>query len=62
MKIIYNKLIPMKGYKAVNILGVLFARKGSTLTEEDIRHEEIHTAQMKETLYGAFTCGTPWSG
>lgn len=54
MKIIYNTIIPMKGYKAVNILGVLFARKGARLTEDDIRHERIHTAQMKETLYVAF--------
>lgn len=54
MKIIYNTIIPIKGYKAVNILGVLFARKGARLTEEDIRHEEIHTAQMKETLYVIF--------
>ena len=54
MKINYNTIIPMKGYKAVNILGVLFARKGARLTEEDIRHEEIHTAQMMETLYVVF--------
>lgn len=54
MKIIYNTIIPMKGYKAVNILGVLFARKGARLTEDDIRHEAIHTAQMKEMLYVAF--------
>ena len=54
MKIIYNKLIPMKGYKAVNLFGVLFAREGARLTAEDIRHEEIHTAQMRETLYVGF--------
>ena len=54
MKIIYNKLIPMKGYKAVNLFGVLFAREGARLTAEDIRHEEIHTAQMRETLYVVF--------
>ena len=54
MKIIYNNLIPMKGYKAVNLFGVLFAREGARLTDIDIRHEEIHTAQMKETLYVIF--------
>ena len=54
MKIVYNDWIPLKGYKAVNILGVLFARRGARLTAEDMRHEEIHTAQMKETLYAAF--------
>ena len=54
MKTIYNKLIPMKGYKAVNLFGVLFAREGARLTADDIRHEEIHTAQMRETLYVGF--------
>ena len=54
MKIIYNNLIPMKGYKAVNLFGVLFAREGARLTDIDINHEAIHTAQMKETLYVVF--------
>lgn len=54
MKIIYNNLIPMKGYKAVNLFGVLFAREGARLTAEDINHEAIHTAQMRETLYVVF--------
>lgn len=54
MKTIYNDIIPFKGYKAVNLFGVLFAREGARLTAEDIRHEEIHTAQMRETLYLGF--------
>lgn len=52
MKIIYNKLIPFKGYKAINLFGIIFARK--PLTEIDINHEAIHTAQMKELLYIGF--------
>lgn len=54
MKIIYNDIIPFKGFKAVNLLGVLFVRNGATLTDIDINHEAIHTAQMRETLYVGF--------
>jgi hypothetical protein len=41
MKIIYNKVIPFKGFKAINLFGFLFARK--PLSESDINHETIHT-------------------
>ncbi len=54
MKIIYNKFIPVKGYTAINLFGVLFARKGETVDKRLINHEEIHTAQMKELLYVFF--------
>ena len=48
MKIIYNNIIPFPGFKAINLFGVLFVRKGCTMSESDINHEMIHTAQMKE--------------
>lgn len=51
MKIIYNNIIPFPGYKAINLFGVLFVRKGAVMKDEDINHEAIHTAQMKEMLY-----------
>lgn len=54
MKIIYNNIIPFKGFKAINLFGLLFVRKGSKMSEEDINHEKIHTAQMKELLYIPF--------
>lgn len=54
MKLIYNNLIPFSGYKAINLFGVLFVRKGCTMSESDINHEAIHTAQMKEMLYFFF--------
>lgn len=54
MKIIYNKIIPFKGYKAINLFGILFVRKGCTMSETDINHEAIHTAQIKEMLYVFF--------
>ncbi len=53
VKIIYNNVIPLSGFKAINLFGVLFARcefKGK-LTPQTINHEKIHTRQMKEMLY-----------
>lgn len=49
MKIIYNKIIPPKGFTAINLFGVIFARK--PLSVKLMNHEAIHTAQMKELLY-----------
>ena len=54
MKIIYNNIIPFPGFKAINLFGVLFVRKGCTMSESDINHEMIHTAQMKEMGYLLF--------
>lgn len=54
MKVIYNKIIPLKGYKCINLFGVLFVRKGCTMRESDYNHEAIHTKQMKELLYVPF--------
>lgn len=48
MKIIYNNLIPFPGYKIINLFGVLFVRKGSKVTDVDMNHEKIHSAQMKD--------------
>lgn len=55
MKIIYNKIIPFKGFSAINLFGVLFARKEyEPLSERTICHEAIHTAQMRELGYIGF--------
>lgn len=54
MKVVYNKVIPFKGYKCVNLFGVLFVREGCTMTATDYNHEAIHTTQMKELLYVPF--------
>lgn len=54
MKIIYNNIIPFKGFKAINLFGVLFVRKNSVLSGIDMNHERIHTAQMREMLYMFF--------
>lgn len=55
MKIIRNSLIPVgKGFGAINLFGVLFAKNDMRLTPEVINHERIHTAQMRELLYLPF--------
>lgn len=59
VKIIYNRIIPLKGYTAINLFGFIFARKEyKSKIERDwayrtvlLNHEMIHTAQYKELLY-----------
>lgn len=52
MKIIKNKLIPFGNYIAINLFGYCFAKR--KLKDYQIRHEEIHSEQMKELLYIPF--------
>ena len=51
MRVIHNKWIPFKGFKAVNLFGVCFVRKPHKMTPHDYNHENIHTAQMRELGY-----------
>jgi len=54
MNIVYNNIIPFRGFAAINLFGILFVRKNVILTDRIINHESIHTAQMKELLYVFF--------
>ena len=54
MKVIYNRLLPPKGFKAINLFGVVLVRKECRMTTTDLSHEAIHTAQMRELLYVPF--------
>lgn len=54
MKVVYNDWIPFRGFKCINLFGVLFVRRGCVMSERDFNHEAIHTAQMKEMLYVFF--------
>ena len=54
MRIIRNNIIPFRGFKTVNLFGLLFVRGDAYMGAADINHEEIHTAQMKEMLYVFF--------
>lgn len=54
MRIVRNGIIPFKGFKAINVCGVLFARKEANIDRKTINHERIHTEQIKEMLYVLF--------
>lgn len=55
MKVVYNKFIPFKGFCAINLFGVLFARREcKPVAPHVVNHEKIHTAQMKELWYVGF--------
>ena len=54
MKIIRSRLVPFKGYNAINLLGILFCRKGVELTPSLLNHERIHTRQMVEMAVVGF--------
>lgn len=48
MIIIKNSFIPFKGYKAINLLGIIWVRKDVSMNDVDYNHEAIHTAQIIE--------------
>lgn len=48
--IIYNKLIPFKGYKAITIWPFIFIRKDCSFNSTDFNHERIHLRQQLELL------------
>jgi len=54
MKIIRNRFIPWKGFTAINLFGFVFVRKDETVDEVTLRHEAIHSAQMKRWGYLPF--------
>lgn len=58
MKVIYNKLIPLFGYDAINLFGIIFVNTKNYpykyFLPSDYNHESIHTSQMKEMLYILF--------
>ena len=53
MKIVYNNIIPFKGFLAINLFGILFVKNKYKrfVSAKVINHESIHTLQMKEMLY-----------
>lgn len=55
MKIFYTKHLPVKGFRAINLFGVIFARKEfSPLPKYVLNHEAIHTRQLVELLFFGF--------
>lgn len=54
MNIKYSKIIPFKGFYAINLFGTYFIReeyKGEKIPKSTLNHEAIHTEQMKELGY-----------
>lgn len=56
MRQIVNKILPPKGFIAINLFGVLFVREEykEDVDKYVLNHEEIHTAQMREMGYVLF--------
>lgn len=56
MKIVYNSVIPFKGFSAMNLFGLLFVRNEykNRLSSKTMNHESIHTEQIKELGYIPF--------
>ena len=55
MKVIYNNIIPFRGFAAMSLFGLILAREECMpLSKVTLNHEAIHTAQMKEMLYVGF--------
>ncbi len=54
MKVIQNKWIPFKGYKYINLFGLIFTRDASKINAKEYNHEKIHLKQMQEMLWLPF--------
>ena len=54
MMVVRNNIIPFKGYKAINLFGILFCRRDAVIGSITLNHEYIHTMQMREMLYIPF--------
>ena len=52
--LIFNRFIPFSTFTAVNLFGLIFVRKENRFTDVDLRHEQIHSRQMREMLYIPF--------
>ena len=55
MKLVYNNIIPFKGYLAMCVFPFIFVRKDARdLKTTDINHETIHGKQQIEMLWVLF--------
>lgn len=53
-KFIYNNIIPLGKYMAINLFGFIFVKRGYKLTRRIRNHELIHTCQQVEMLWVFF--------
>ena len=55
MKVIGSTFLPFKGFTAINLFGIVFARKEFLpLSRRIINHEAIHHQQIKELWFVGF--------
>ena len=55
MLVVYNRHFPFGSFWAINLLGIVFARRDyGRLGAEELRHEGIHSIQQREMLFVAF--------
>lgn len=54
MLVIKNNLIPFGTYKAINVCGVLFVKKGTEVTPRLLQHAKIRTTQLFEMAVVGF--------
>ena len=55
MKVIASKFVPLKGFSAINLFGIVVARSECMpLSKRMLNHEAIHSQQIQELLYVGF--------
>ncbi len=55
MKVIASKFLPLKGFTAINLFGIVVARRECMpLSKRTLHHEAIHSQQIKELLFVGF--------
>lgn len=55
MEVVGSKFLPLKGFSAINLFGIVVARKECLpLSNRILNHEAIHSKQIKELLYVGF--------
>lgn len=55
MKVISSTFLPVKGFSAMNLFGVVVAREDSLpLSKRILNHEAIHSFQIKELFFIGF--------
>lgn len=65
--IVYNDIIPAKGFKSIALLPFIFVRNGARFSGDDERHERTHLRQQLEMLVVGIIisvtlalCGSGW--
>lgn len=54
MRVVHNRWLPLPGFTAINLFGVVFVRRGVCVSRMLLNHELIHTCQQRELLYVGF--------